>query len=91
MAGVVAEWREVAFLHGIRGSDRMGSRARSRTFRYGLGTSGAPTSARAHAGRVAIAEGADPVLTLALVVWPSDELAARIEAAPAAIATRITV
>jgi hypothetical protein len=32
--------------------------------------------ARAHAGRVAIAAGADPVLTLGLVVWPSDELLA---------------
>jgi hypothetical protein len=34
---------------------------------------------RAAAGRVAIAEGADPVLTLALVVWPSVELTAALE------------
>jgi hypothetical protein len=36
--------------------------------------------ARAAAGRDAVRfAGADPVLTLALVVWPSDELAAALE------------
>lgn len=34
---------------------------------------------RAKAGREAIDRGADPELTLALVVWPSDELAAALE------------
>ena len=37
--------------------------------------------ARADAGRVAIAEGADPVLMLALVVWPSENVTAALERA----------
>ncbi|MHB8468167.1 MAG: hypothetical protein ACYDCH_00180 [Gaiellaceae bacterium] len=39
--------------------------------------------ARAAAGREAIDHGADPALTLALVVWPSEELAAMLEHAGA--------
>ena len=38
VAGLVGKWREVAFLHGFGGSDRMAPRTPFRTYWYGSGT-----------------------------------------------------
>jgi hypothetical protein len=43
---------------------------------------------RAAAGREAIEQGADPVLTLALVVWPTETLTAALTVEPDALAGR---